>query len=259
MPTPGKLGKLAPKPNPKTLFFRDYLKAPVPLPAPSVKRAWEYAIPDDAWGMFGNDVAGDCTCASKAHILMAVTANAGKLIIPTLAQVMDMYSAITGYDSKQTDSQGNNPTDQGAAMTDVLDYMLKNGFAGRKILGWVKIDQNNRIHFEQCVELFGACDVGVQLPQSAVDQFAAGQNWDVIVKDGGVVGGHDVPYLGYGRTGETCITWAHRQPTGIPWFANYVDEAYSIIWDDWFDTTGVAPNHFNKDALWADLQALKSA
>ena len=53
---------------------------------------------------------------------------------------------------------------------------------------------------------------------------------------------------------------AKRQATGIPWFQRYADEGYGIIWDDWFDTsTGIAPNHFDRDQLWEDLQALKAA
>jgi hypothetical protein len=246
----GKLGKLAPKPHPKTLLLSKYLRGGV-LPPPSPLRAWEYVKPPISWGMFGNDSIGDCTCAAKAHILMCVSANTGTLIVPTVDEVVAMYSAISGYDPVT----GNN--DNGCAMTDVMDYLLKNGLHGRKILGWVQIDQANRTHFEQCVELFGACDVGFSVPQSAVDQFDSGQPWDIVDPDGGIVGGHDVPYLGYGRQGETCITWAKRQPTGIPFFAKYVDEGYGIIWEDWFDVNKFAPNHFNQDQLWADLQALK--
>jgi len=258
MATPGKFGKLAPKENPKTLLFSKYLKSDAVLPPPSSKRAWEYVITDERWAatMFGNDTIGDCTCASKGHILMAVSANAGSLILPTTEQCVELYSAVTGYDPSQTQTDGSNPTDNGAAMTDVYDYILKNGFAGQKILGWVKVDHTDRVHFEQCVELFGACDTGVQLPNSAMNQFQNDQSWDIISNDGGIDGGHCVPYLGYGSLGETCITWGKRQPTGIPWFQKYADEAYGIIWEDWFDTTGVAPNHFDRDALWADLKAL---
>lgn len=257
MPIAGKLGKLAPKPHAFSLTFEHFLGAEPLVPNPSSKRAWEYVIADSAWGMFDNDRIGNCTCASKAHIIMAVTANQGSLFTPTVEQVDALYSAVTGYDPSQTQENGYNPTDNGAVMTDVYDYIYKNGFAGRKLLGWVKIDHTNRIHFEQCVELFGACDTGVQLPNSAMQQFNADQNWDIVADDGGIDGGHCVPYLGYGSLGETCITWAHRQPCGIPWFQKYCDEAYGLIWEDWFDTTDVAPNHFKKDELWNALQALK--
>jgi|SRR5665213_258515 len=253
-PFRGKLGKKPPKFNAKTLDFARFLKAPVPLPPPLAKRAWEYKIPSNAWGMYGNDTIGDCTCASKAHILMVVSANAGHLITPPLADVIEMYSAVSGYDP----STGAN--DNGAAMTDVNDYLLSHGLSGRKVLGWVQIDQTNRTHFEQCVALFGACDVGVQLPNSAMTQFNNGEAWDIVKNDGGIDGGHDVPYFGYGSQGETCVTWAQLQPTGIPWFMKYVDEGYGIIWDDWFDTTtNMSPSHFDRDGLWFALQALKAS
>ena len=259
MGRPGMMtGKLPPKDHPKTLLLESILaKTSYTLPDPKTKRAWEYAVPDGKWEMFGNDKVGNCTAASKAHILMAVTANTSTLIVPTLDDVMSLYSGVTGYDpSKYDPATDSNPTDTGAAMTDVYDYMMKNGFAGRKILGWVKIDHTNRARFELCVELFGACDTGVQLPNSAMDQFNAGENWDVVPNDGGIDGGHDVPYLGYGSEGETCITWARRQPTGLDWFTKYADEGYGILWEDFFDSAGVAPNKFIRDALWQDLKAM---
>ncbi len=250
----GKRGKLPPKPHRCNLPFEKYLG--VDLPKPSPVRAWEYVIRDDAWGMLGNDTIGNCTVVSKAHILMAVTANTygiGGIIIPTLDEVISLYSAITGYDPKT------GANDNGAAMTDVNDYLLKNGLAGHKLLGWVKIDHTSRVHFEQCVELFGACDTGVLLPDSAERQFDAGQNWDLVSPPDPGQDGHDVPYLGYGRQGETCITWARRQPCGISWFTQYADEGYGLIWEDWFDThTGISPSHFDRDQLWEDLQALKA-
>jgi hypothetical protein len=257
----GKLGKLPPKHNPKTLRFAKYLGDTI-LPAVQPKKAWEYVIPDEVWAqtMLGNDTVGDCTCAALGHILMAVSANTDRLIIPTTEQTLELYSAVTGYDPSKTQPDGTNPTDNGAAITDVLAYVQTNGLFGQKIIGWVQIDQTNRDHFALCVELFGAVDVGVQLPASAMSQFDSGQPWDVTADDGGIEGGHAIPYLGLGREGETCITWARRQPTGIPWFTKYADEAYGLVFEDWFDlTTGLSPSRFNRDALWADAQAIRSS
>jgi hypothetical protein len=244
------LGRLPKKHNPMMLKFSDYLRANAPLPPPPAKQAWEYKIPDANWGMYKNDVCGCCTLASKAHILMTVSANAGNLITPTDQDVLTPYSAISGYDPVT------GANDNGCAMTDVNEYIIKNGFAGREVLGAVEIDFTNRIEVEQGIYLFGAVDCGVNLPQSAMDQFNAGQNWDVVPDDGGIIGGHDVPYLGIGSQGETCVTWAKREPTGIPWFAKYVEEAYCILWKDWFNANGQAPNHLYMDALTADLKAI---
>ena len=248
-----KFGKLAPKEHPKTLRFSLFLTGE-PIPPPPSKRAWEYdpKILAAGWGMYSNDVCGCCTCAAKGHVIMAVTANAGALVIPDPAEILSIYERLSGY----------NPTtganDTGLAMTDVFNYWLENPIAGQKLLGWVQIDVKNRAHFEQCVNLFGACDVGVQFPQSAESQFANNQPWDIVDPDGGSLGGHDVPYLGYGREGESCITWGRREPCSIPWFERYADEGYGLIMENWFDTAGLSPSGFDKDALWKALQALKA-
>jgi len=248
-----KFGKLDPKPHKNTLFFADFLKPKTELEPPPPKKAWEYnpQILASGWGMYANDMCGDCTIASKAHIIMAVTANTGHIVIPPIGDVTSLYSHLTGYDP----NTGANDT--GLAMTDVYDYWLKNPIFGQKLLGWVQIDHRNREHFMQCIDLFGACDTGVQLPKSAWDQAQANQSWDVVPNDGGILGGHCVPYLGYGSEGETCITWGKKVPCGIPWFQKYCDEGYGLILDGWFDTAGKNPDGFDRDALWSALQAVK--
>ena len=247
------LGKLPPKAHRNTLLFSSFLTGPIP--DPPAKRAWEWnpKILEHGWGMYANDVCGDCTCASKAHIIMAATANVGEMVVPSEGEITALYSRLSGYDPNT------HANDSGLALTDVYDDWLKNPISGLKLLGWVQIDQSDRTHFEQCVNLFGACDTGVQLPQSAVDQFSSGAAWDIVENDGGILGGHCVPYLGYGSEGQSCITWGRRQPCGIPWFQKYCDEGYGLIFEGWFDTAGKAPSGFDRDALWNALQALKSA
>lgn len=184
---------------------------------------------------------------------MAVTANAGSLVVPDPAEIMGIYENLSGY------NPATGANDTGLAMTDVYDYWLKTPIAGQKILGWLQIDQSNRAHFEQSVNLFGACDVGVNLVQSDIDQFNSNQPWDVeSALPPPSIGGHDIPFLGYGSEGESCISWGRRQPCGIPWFQQRADEGYSVILESWFDTAGKSPVGFDRDALWNALQALKT-
>jgi hypothetical protein len=254
-----KLGKLAPKHNDKTLLFSKYLKADAPPPPP--KKVWrEYKIPADAWQMFANDTVGDCTCAAIAHMLMLVTAHTGKLVTPQLSDVLYAYSAITGYDASQTDASGNNPTDNGAAITDVLAYWQQTGLAGHKILAWAQIDYQNVLTRHQGIYIFGANDIGVQLPAIAQQQFADGQTWDVVPDDGGIAGGHCIVEAGYGKQGSDVVTWGNGQQKATnAWSAKYVDEAYVVITQDWINVaSGLAPNLLNLDALVLDLQALKA-
>jgi hypothetical protein len=254
---PNKLGKLAPKANPKTLLFSKFLRADAPPPPPN--KLWrEYKIPKDAWQMFGNDTAGDCTCAAIAHMLMLVTAHVGKMVTPQLSDVIGAYSAITGYDPSQTDANGNNPTDNGAAITDVLAYWQKTGLAGHKILAWAAIDYSNVVTRHQGVYIFGANDIGVQLPAIAQQQFSDGVPWDVVSDDGGIEGGHCIVEAGYGKKGSDMVTWGNGQQKATnAWSAKYVDEAYVVITQDWINNaSGLAPNALNMSELTQALAAV---
>src|ERR1700690_4287507 len=76
------------------LQLSKYTAALAPTP---VKVYWEYGV-KGPWGMLGNDRVGDCEIARIAHMLMLFTAHTGSMVIPTLDEVIAVYSAITGYD-----------------------------------------------------------------------------------------------------------------------------------------------------------------
>ena len=245
-----KLGRLPKKFNPKTLKLSKYLESPlVTAPPPPPEKVWrEYKVPSDQWGMFGNDTIGDCTCACIAHMLMLVTAHTGTMIVPSESDVITAYSAVSGYDP----STGAN--DNGAAITDVLNYWQTNGISGHKILGWAEIDYTNIDQIKQAIWLFGGVDLGVNIAQAAMEQFSAGQSWEVVPDDGGIEGGHSIPNFGYGSDGTNCITWAQRQAMSWVWFAKYVEEAYAVITQDWIvQATQETPSGFDLATLQTDL------
>jgi hypothetical protein len=250
MPRPGmRLGKLAPKHNPKTLLFRNYLLKTAPPPPPS-KAYYEYKV--SSWGMFGNDQYGDCTCACAAHEVMNRTAHGGSIVTPTDVEVLAMYTAIC---------PGFNPVgdlnDNGAAITDALGYMAGKGLAGEKLDGWAAIDYTNEVTVRQGIYIFGSVNLGVQIPNSAMDQTQAGQAWTVLDDDGGIDGGHCIPVLGYGAEGLTCVTWGQLQQMTWQWFMTYCDEAYVEVSLDWVRANGTAVNGLNMAQLTQDLGALK--
>jgi hypothetical protein len=248
---PYKLGKLAPRKNPKTLKLSKYLLATAP-PAPPEKTYWEYLIPPATIGMYGNDTIGDCTCAAVAHMVMLFTAHTGKMFAPEVADVIAMYSAISGYDP----ATGAN--DNGCAITDVLNYWQTTGLSGHKILGWASIAPTNRVQRQQGVYIFGACNIGVQLPALAQTQFSDDETWDVAENDGGIEGGHCIVQTGYGAEGINVQTWGKGdQKATNAWDTMYTDESYVVITQDWVnEATGLAPNALNMDALVADLKAM---
>lgn len=251
MPITGKFGKLAPKANPKTLLLSKYLLAEAPLPATPPKVYWEYLL-KVPWQMLGNDQFGDCTCAGPAHEIMNRTIHRPALITPTDADVLAMYAAICPGFDPATDAN-----DNGAAITDALAYLQSTGLAGEKISGWAAIDQTSLDHVKLGVYLFGSVNVGVQIPNSAMQQTQDGKPWDVVADDGGIDGGHCIPVLGYGAEGCTCVTWGQLQQMSWEWFAKYCDEAYVELATNWITAKGAqAPNHLDIAALTADLKAI---
>lgn len=246
---PRKKGVVAP------ILMAKYFGASLP-PAPE-KVYREYKIPGDAWQMFGNDTIGDCTCACIAHILMLVTAHTGKIVIPTLQDVISTYTAASGYDPKQTDANGNNPTDVGADLPTVLNIWRDTGIAGHKIVQWADIDPTNMENQKHAIHIFAATDDAVQLPNSAMDQFNAGQSFDVLADDGGIDGGHSIPRFGYGADGAKCLTWEKVWGGSWAWWMKYLQESCVVITRDWLSNAdGLTPSGFDLDTLVADLKAI---
>ena len=245
-----KFGKLAPKANVKTLSLAKYLTSTVPDPPEKVWR--EYKVPPSLWGMMGNDTIGDCTCAAIAHLLMLVTAHTGAMVIPTDEEVLGVYSAVSGYDPKT----GLN--DNGAAITDVLNYWQTTGIANHKILGWAAINQQSVVTVKQAIWLFGGVDVGIAITQQAMSQFNSGQPWN-LPDNTALDGMHSVPLFGYGSEGGNCLTWAQRQGFNWGWFLAKCDEAYAVITPEWFNqATQKTPSGFDLATLEADLRAISS-
>ena len=253
-----KKGKLPPKLHPKTLRLSKYLAAGM-LPSPATKVYREYKVPVDAKQMFGNDTVGDCTFAAIANLIVLATCHTGTVVIPTVEQVLAVYSAVTGYDPSQNQPDGSNPTDNGAAMTDILAYMQKVGMAGHKILGWASINFMNRTYRNLGVDLFAATYVGVNLPQSAEDQFDAGQNFE-LVSGSPIVGGHAILHAGYGALGDDYVTWAKwDQKASLGWSAKYVEEEYVVITEDWINqVTQKTPGGLDLATLEADLKLVSA-
>jgi hypothetical protein len=249
-------GKKPPKFNRKTLTL-DEFTLPNLLPPPPEKRAWEYVISDARWAqtMFGNDVAGNCVEAAVLHFIMAATASAGRPATFVTQDAFDLYSAITGWDGVP-----GSPSDQGTYWTDALAYMVSTGITdqqGRlhKWLGWAAIDHTNLSKLRQGMNIFDGILVGTSIMNSMEQQFANGQPWNPPF-NGGLAGGHGIPWFGYGSQGQTCLTWAQRQQMAKK-AHNLVDEAYCVLTEDFVnDTTGEAANFLNMAQLKAALSAI---
>ena len=249
-PTLPRLGKRAVVRDTRTLKLTDYLRSAVTSAEPPVEGSWVTHV--KTWGMMLNDILGDCTCAAAGHMIAQWSqyAQGTETVIPDDA-VLKAYEAVSGY------QPGDDATDTGAAMLDVLRYWRKHGIGGHKIQSFVSVDPRNIKEVKTSVSLFGNLYIGIQLPASAQGK----DSWTVPdggpYRDGspGTWGGHCVPVVAYSPQTLTVVTWGKTLKMSWNFFHDYVDEAYCVLSPDWV-SGGISPSKFDMQQLQADLVAL---
>jgi hypothetical protein len=217
-----------------------------PLGAPPAASNDYTAAVTVPWGILRNDTLSDCVCADTGHTLMLRTANASSIVVPTDNDVLALYEAVGGY------VPGDASTDNGCVEADMCTYLQKTGFLGHRSDATGSIDPGNLDHLRWCVQLFGACRIGVNLPQSAMDQFDAGQPWDV-GGDATIVGGHDVPIVKYDGDYFYVVTWGKLQPVTPAFITAYNEEAHAELFADWVRSQGTAPSGLDLEDLATKL------
>ncbi|HTU24268.1 MAG TPA: hypothetical protein VMF30_02650 [Pirellulales bacterium] len=249
-----KLGKHAPKHDPRTLRLAKYL-AP-DLPSPPANCDWTAAA-KAPWGMMLNDTLGDCTCAAMGHEVQVVTANHGNEATVSNQNVLVAYEAVSGYVPGQPN------TDTGANMLDVLKYWRATGIGGHKILAFAKVNPLDWLEVRQAIALFGGLYIGLALPTSAENQntwslAGAGPRPFAADFQPGSWGGHCVFVPAYTAEGfMNCITWGAPKLLTRAWFRVMCDEAYVVVSSDWASATTAAPNGLNIAQLLSDLAAIE--
>ena len=257
-----KFGWLAPYPESAKprLKLAKYLR----LPPPPASADWYSRVP--AWPMYLNDQIGDCTVAEVAHQIESASAyTAGAPISVDDAAVLAAYRAISGYDP------ANPATDAGAVIQDVLGYWRRVGIDGHRALAFAQVDPRNHDEVRQAISLFGSVDIGLDLPQSALDQFDAKRAWSTVPNDGGIVGGHSVGGVGYGVAATPTlqrtvvasdgdyvyvVTWGAIVPMTWDFWDHYVEEAWAVILPEWLDAAGHTPTGIDLHELGNDLAEL---
>jgi hypothetical protein len=247
------MGRLASRPDKRTLKFARYLKTAVLPTIPDVYQSGK-AIKD--WLMLGNDKAGCCVFATAFHMVMNWLKEHGIDFTPTDVQVLALYSQLAGYDPATPS------TDVGYNELDLLKYWQSTGIAGRRpISAFVSVDPAELQHMRTAIYLFGSVFAGVTLTQRAMDEFQAGMNWkETNPWFGGkrVLGGHAIPIVGYDANGFWCVTYGQLQYLTNEWWLKYGSEAWAVFSPDWADQNTVSPTAFDFLTLQTDLDAVKS-
>jgi hypothetical protein len=233
-------------PSKARLYFRMFAKAGVTPPSTVDYSAF---LPND---MLGNDKYGDCVYAADGHIAVQQTFfGQGTAYVVSEQQALAAYSQQTGFNPADPNS------DQGDTLQNGLGYMQKYGFGGHKIAAFAQLDMSNMNDIKNAVAEFGAVDLALDFPASAMDQFNANRPWDVVSNDGGIQGGHCVLLVGYSDAYLYVATWGRIQKVTYAFFKKYFVEAWALISHDWVNSqTGKDPEGIDLHAFGAQFAAL---
>lgn len=210
-----------------------FFAATAPGALPAIPAAFGYTpdiqakIAPNAWGMLANDSYGDCTIAGPMHAIMYRSALAGTRAIFTALDALDDYKAVIGIPF----------IDEGCDMTTVAAYWQSTGMRDYqdnryKIAAWASIqgsdaEKPDLQHVYACAYLFGAAGIGIMVPDSADDQFEAGETWDVSAPTSGEY--HFVPVIAKGPQGLGIVTWGQFTWLSERFFAFQCKEALAYL------------------------------
>lgn len=252
---PLRTGKKPATSSPHDLLAERFVKAAA-LPSPPAQFGHEHARRRTGWGMLGNDEWGDCAWAGPAHETVLWVVESGGHAHFTTRAVLSDYSAGTGFD-ESAGPPGSNPTDRGSNVRDVASYRRRTGIVDahdsrHKIGAYLKLDHSDPDVLAQAAFVFGVVGLGLAFPSSAMQQFDAGEPWDVVRGEPDPQDGHYVPYVAR-RALPECVTWGQVQPMTPAFLAKYVDEAWVYVSPESLNGQGQTPEGLDVAALNAAL------
>jgi hypothetical protein len=246
---------LLPKPeDSRDLLLKDYLNTAAfpPLPA-----QFGHENQVTTWQMLLNDQLGDCGPVAAIHHEMVVTAEgAGAPATFTDANVLKVYEDVGGYNP-------NDPsTDQGIVLRDLLKYWLNIGIpdsSGKlhRVAAFLSLDLSTPDEILYALYLFGGVMLGIQVPQSAMNQFDQGQPWSVVDANSPILGGHAIVLVAK-REDLEIVTWGQLQKMMEDFLRKYGDEAWAVLSQEILNGQGVSPEGFNWQQLQDDLKNIKN-
>lgn len=246
-----KLGKKPARPDAIQFKFKAYFDTPN-LPTPPTAFGRYQAVQN--WGVLGNNDYGDCVWAGAAHETMLWHSEVGAPVEFNDAAVLANYTAVTGFDPKNPD------TDQGTDMQLAASYRRQTGLLDatgerHNISAYVATDPGNLDNLATACYLFGAVGVGIVFPISAMLQFNMRQPWDV-VEGAREDGGHYVSCVGRNEAGNLLVvTWGKIQEMTPAFFTKYNDENVVYLSMDMIKNN-VSPDNVDLESLQKDLAAL---
>jgi hypothetical protein len=252
-----RFGRKRPVARAPRLRLSNYLLAHALPPGPPACD-WSPSAEASLSNILGNDTLGDCVVAGGYHVVGVETGNAGKLFVPTLAQVIADYSAIGGYVPGEPD------TDQGCDEETAINYWTHHGFAnGTKLLGAVAIDPSSAAEIEAACFLFENLVFCAELRDAWVNPMprSSGFVWPA-AGNPDPDNGHCFVASGYGPGGVTIATWGMLGTITVQAIAEYCSKSANgslyvyLTPDQLMKGVSKAPNGVDWAQLVADFDAI---
>lgn len=232
------------KPDPRNLQLDDFVKKAAlgkalaktgPIgSAPPAQWAKEVAA-KSWWPAYFNHTLPTCWPAAYGHWIQVLTWNNGKYAIPPERYVLELYYGGGGYNPAT--GQGN----QGCYSNDILRWLLNNPFGGDKhrIDGYMALNgwsPNKDDMLSWAIYSFGVVFAAVDLPQSAIDQYRAGEGHPFTVvtgPDSDPLAGHLLPIFGYHDDRLGTSTWGVSKEMTREWLWKYQRELWVVKSKEW--------------------------
>lgn len=226
-----KFGKLPTRYDKRTILIASILRKVLPpIPAEwDVDAQFTFQIP---YRMFANDTKGDCVEVTKYNWMLRAEAVEQRMVIAVKdSDVVDKYFEESGG------------ADAGLEMLTSMNDWRQNGIPiGRRKIACIKfggtiyfihafaaLQNGNPDELRGSVFLLNGSQVGLQIPQSAIDAWDNGrQRWDD-VGDTNLIGGHAVACKAYNEIGPKYLTWGEEIQATWAFHKRYNDEGYAAV------------------------------
>lgn len=219
-------------------------------------------------GLYDNDFVGDCAEAGYANCMRAASALCG-FDIPMPENAPITFYEKFGYNPNAPLVNGENPTDQGTLLTDLLAYQLQHGFdnGGQvpMVGSFATFDPANLTLHQNAITRCGTVYPGFAL--SISDQNSA-PPWDINPPSSagdptaGSWGLHCAPEFDFTGTEDTdlviLLTWGTLIPVTWRWVRQRCQEAHIIYWPQLQSPAGLNFDGVNRDQLRAESFAFIS-
>lgn len=232
-----KLGHIPHDPARATLTVS--LRDDAPAPPASIDHSGDVR----PWPMFKNDAIGDCGPACEGHAIELTTKDlTGTEAALTDDEIVAFYSDVSGY------VPGDDSTDVGVSMDDMLSKERKDGLAGRKPVAYGMV-KNTTDNLKRAIDAFGCLHGAATLQTAQQDQTDNGGPWDYVAHSG-TWGGHAFTIVGYDDKGIILITWGMVMHATWAWVQHCLEELWAVIYAE-----HLGKKEFQANADVADIES----